>query len=357
MTTWSSVPRWLLYGASGYTGRLIAEEAVRRGHRPVLAGRSHEKLEPLASALGLEVRTASLDDARSLAAALEGLPLVLHAAGPFIHTSEPMIQACLAAGAHYLDITGEVPVFENTFRHDEEAKARHVTLMSGVGFDVVPSDCLARYVAEKVPGASELDIAIAAISQASAGTTKSALLQLHEGGKVRRGGVLQTYPMGEGARRQRFLDKERTVLPVPWGDLATAWRTTGIPDITTYMAFPTSQARAMRWGFPVMRRALKVETLRDMMLKMVESRVKGPDEQLRRSGRSQLWAQARASDGRHAQAWLEVAEGYHFTALAAVRAIEALPVKPLPGAWTPAGAFGADFVLGIEGSRREDTLS
>jgi short subunit dehydrogenase-like uncharacterized protein len=106
-----------------------------------------------------------------------------------------------------------------------------------------------------------------------------------------------------------------------------------------------------------MRRALKVETLRDMMLKMVESRVKGPDEQLRRSGRSQLWAQARASDGRHAQAWLEVAEGYHFTALAAVRAIEALPVKPLPGAWTPAGAFGADFVLGIEGSRREDTLS
>lgn len=356
MTTWSSVPTWLLYGASGYTGRLIAEEAVRRGHRPVLAGRSREKLEPLASALGLEVRVASLEDPAALAAALKGLPLVLHAAGPFIHTSEPMIRACLAAGAHYLDITGEVPVFENTFRHDEEAKARHVTLMSGVGFDVVPTDCLARYVAEKVPGATELDIAIAAVSQASAGTTKSSLLQLQEGGKVRRNGVLQPYPMGQGARRQRFLDKERTVLPIPWGDLATAWRTTSIPNITTFMAFPTSQARSMRWGVPVLRQVLKVRPVRDALLKAVESRVKGPDEQARRTGRSQVWAQARAGDGRQAQAWLEVAEGYHFTALSSVRAIESLLAHPRPGAWTPAGVFGADFVLGIEGSRREDSL-
>jgi len=130
----------LLYGASGYTGRLIAEEAVRRGHRPVLSGRSREKLSAVADALGLEVRPASLDDPRSLAAALEGLPLVLHSAGPFVQTSEPMIRACLAAGAHYLDITGEIPVFENTFGHDAEARARQVTLMSGVGLDVVATD-------------------------------------------------------------------------------------------------------------------------------------------------------------------------------------------------------------------------
>ncbi|MCE9668656.1 saccharopine dehydrogenase NADP-binding domain-containing protein [Myxococcus stipitatus] len=356
MTTQSPAPRWLLYGASGYTGRLIAEEAVRRGHRPVLSGRSREKLSPVADALGLEVRLASLDDPRSLAAALEGLPLVMHSAGPFVQTSEPMIRACLAAGAHYLDITGEIPVFENTFGHDAEARARQVTLMSGVGFDVVPTDCLARYVAEQVPGATQLDIAIAAVSQASAGTAKSALLQLPEGGRVRRDGVLHSYPMGHGARRQRFSDRERTVMPIPWGDLATAWRTTHIPNITTYAAFPASSARALRWSYPVLRSALRVGLIRETLMKVVEARVKGPDAARRNAGRSYVWAQARAPDGRQAQAWLETPEGYLFTALAAVRAVEALLAQPRAGALTPAGAFGADFVLGIEGCRRLDSL-
>lgn len=355
-TTSSSTPRWLLYGASGYTGRLIAEEAVRRGHRPVLSGRSREKLAPLADALGLEVRPAALDDARQLTAAMEGLPLVLHAAGPFVHTSEPMRQACLASRTHYLDITGEIPVFEGSFRHDAEAKERGVSLMSGVGFDVVPTDCLARYVADQVPGATELDIAIAAGSQASAGTTKSALLQLPEGGRVRRDGVLQPYPMGQGARPQRFIDRERTVMPIPWGDLSTAYRTTGIPNITTYMAFPSSSARALRWTYPALRQLLKLSPVRDGLMKLVESRVTGPTADMRLSGRSQVWAQARAPDGRSAQAWLEVPEGYVFTARASLHAVEELLAQPSPGALTPAGAFGADFVLRIDGCRRLDSL-
>ncbi|WP_426734147.1 saccharopine dehydrogenase family protein [Myxococcus faecalis] len=355
-TTSTTSPRWLLYGASGYTGRLIAEEAVRRGHRPVLSGRSREKLAPLAELLGLEVRPASLDDPRQLAAAMDGLPLVLHAAGPFVHTSEPMRLACLAAGTHYLDITGEVPVFEGSFRHDADAKARGVSFMSGVGFDVVPTDCLARYVGEQVPGATELDIAIAAVSQASAGTTKSALIQIPEGGKVRRNGQLEPYPMGHGARRVRFSDRERSVMPIPWGDLSTAFHTTGIPNITTYMAFPANSARVLRWTHPILRRALKLGPIRDGLMKLVDARVKGPGADLRTSSRSYVWAQARAPDGRAAQAWLEVAEGYLFTARSSVLAVEELLAQPTPGALTPAGAFGADFVLRVEGSRRFDAL-
>src|SRR4051812_29482409 len=199
----------MLYGASGYTGRLIAEEAVRRGHRPVIAGRSREKLAPLAELLGLELAVVGLDDVRGLVAALQGLPLVLHAAGPFIRTSESMVQACLATGAHYLDITGEIPVFENTFHHDAEARERGITLLSGVGFDVVPTDCMARYVAERVPGAHELDLAIVLTGQASPGTAKSMLEHLPSGGRVRRGGNLLPWPMGKGLRRVRFLDTER----------------------------------------------------------------------------------------------------------------------------------------------------
>jgi len=346
----------MLYGASGYTGRLIAEEALRRGHRPVLAGRSREKLTPLAEQLGLEVAVVGLEDVRGLVATLEGLPLVLHAAGPFVRTSEPMVQACLAAGAHYLDITGEIPVFENTFHHDAEARARGITLMSGVGFDVVPTDCLARYVAERVPGAHELDLAIAATGQASAGTARSALEQLPSGGRVRRGGALQPWPMGKGLRRVRFSDAERTVAPIPWGDLVTAWHTTGIPNITTYMALPRGAAQALRLTYPLLKRMLAVDAVRHTAERLIESRVQGPDAVARSQNRSHLWAEARAADGRRAQAWLDLPEGYAFTAVAAVRAVEeVLAQKPL-GAQTPARAFGADFVLSIPGCQRQEVL-
>jgi short subunit dehydrogenase-like uncharacterized protein len=352
----SSSPRWLLYGASGYTGQLIAEEAVRRGHRPVLAGRSREKLLPLAERLGLELAPVGLEDVRSLVSTLEGLPLVLHAAGPFIRTSEPMVQACLAAGAHYLDITGEIPVFENTFHHDAEARARGITLMSGVGFDVVPTDCLARYVAEQVPGAHELDIAIALSSQASAGTAKSALEHLPSGGRVRRGGALLPWRMGQGVRRVRFSDSERTVVPIPWGDLVTAWHTTGIPNITTYMTLPRGAARLLRFTYPVLKRMLAVDAVRHGAERLIESRVHGPNETARNENHTQIWAEARAADGRRAQAWLELPEGYAFTAVAAVRAVEEVLARKPQGALTPAKAFGADFVLSIPGCRRLDTL-
>ncbi|HET9451248.1 MAG TPA: saccharopine dehydrogenase NADP-binding domain-containing protein, partial [Aggregicoccus sp.] len=212
-------PRWMLYGAAGYTGTLLAEEAVLRGHRPVLAGRRRERLLPLSERLGLEAVGVPLDDAAALRGAVEGCALVLHAAGPFVRTSRPMLRACLDAGAHYLDITGELPVFENTFRHHGEALERAVTLMSGVGFDVVPTDCLALHVAERVPGARELELAFAAIDHPSAGTLKTTLESLPAGGRVRRNGVLRAWPMGQGMKRVRFSDRTRTVVAVPWADL------------------------------------------------------------------------------------------------------------------------------------------
>lgn len=344
----------MLYGATGYTGVLLAEEAVRRGHKPVLAGRSREKLAPLAERLGLESVAVGLEDTRNLVSALEGLPLVLHAAGPFIHTSEPMIQACLTAGAHYLDITGEIPVFENTFRHDGEARKRGVALMSGVGFDVVPTDCLGRYVAEKVSGAHELELAIGSVAQTSAGTAKSMLEGLPSGGRVRRGGHLREWPLGEGVRRARFADRERSVMPIPWGDLVTAWHSTGIPNITTYMAVPEAAARTVRVTFPMIRRVLAVEPVRHQLTKLIEKRVRGPEETERQTLRAQIWAQARAPDGRSAEACMETIEAYTFTAMAALRAVEELLEGNHQGALTPAQAFGANFVLSIEGTRRMD---
>src|ERR1700682_2360478 len=144
---------WLIYGANGYTGKLIAREAFRRGHRPLLAGRSAGRIAPLARELGCESRTFALDRAGD---ALDGIGLVLHCAGPFIRTSAQMIEACLRSGSHYLDITGEIPVFESIMKRNADAIARGVTLLPGVGFDVVPTDCLAAMLARRLSDAIEV---------------------------------------------------------------------------------------------------------------------------------------------------------------------------------------------------------
>jgi short subunit dehydrogenase-like uncharacterized protein len=342
---------WLLYGAYGYTGKLLAEEAVRRGHRPLLAGRSAKKLVPLAEALGLEWADADLDDTAALGKTLRGARVVMHAAGPFRFTARPMIAACLEAGAHYLDITGEIPVFQHTFSQDAAARRREVALISGAGFDVIPTDCLACAVAERLSGADRLELAIAGVSRASAGTVKSSLESLPTGNRVRRDGKLVSIPFGAGARRIEFLDRERTALPIPWGDLETAYRSTGIPNITTYMAFPQRAIPWLRFAYPVARLLLKLPFLRRLAAGLVGRVVHGPGEKLRQTGRSQAWAAASRPDGAQEVGWLETMEAYAFTAVAGVRCVEKLLDTHQAGALTPAQAFGAEFVLEIPDTR------
>ncbi|HUB06134.1 MAG TPA: saccharopine dehydrogenase NADP-binding domain-containing protein [Myxococcales bacterium] len=350
------MPRWLLYGAYGYTGRLIAEHAVARGQRPVLAGRSADKLAALAGKLGLEHVAVSLDDPAALRRALEGASAVLHAAGPFVHTSAPMRRACLDAGASYLDITGEIPVFEAAFAEDGEARSRGVALICGVGFDVVPTDCLAVHVARQLASPFGLELAIDAGGNASAGTMKSALGLLPKGGVVRRGGKLVPWRLGRGARDIRFSHGVRHAVPIPWGDLATAFRSTGCPDITTYMAVPPGQAKALAAFGSVLQLALGVPSLQRAALSWAERRFPGPDEQERREGHSRVWARTVDREGNEAQGWLELGDGYAFTAASAVRAVERTLEKKPVGALTPAQAFGADFVLEMDGVRRLDAL-
>lgn len=348
---------WMIYGATGYTGTLVAEEALRRGQRPILAGRSAGKLTRLVGRLGLNHVTVRLDDGAALEEALSGVDLVFHAAGPFVFTSEPMIRACLATGTHYVDITGELVVFENTFSYDEVAREKGITLMSGAGFDVIPSDCMAKYVADQVPGAVELELAIAAMgSGTSAGTAKTAIEFLTDVGVVRRDGKLVPYPFGEGVRGIRFSHRELTVLPLPWGDLSTAYWTTGIPNITTYLAWPPRQIRQIRRSLPVVQALLKVKLLRRLVQAWIGRTVKGPDEHARQTGRSYIWARAADKEGNEAQAWLETIESYRLTAEGGVRCVERILEERPSGALTPAGAFGADLALEIEGTRRIDTL-
>ena len=256
----------------------------------------------------------------------------------------------------YLDITGEIPVFEANFARDAAARERGVAVISGVGFDVVPSDCLALHVARKLAVPSGLEIAIDAGSEPSAGTMKSIVELIGDGGVVRRGGVLQKWRLGKGAREVRFGSGVRKVIPVPWGDLSTAYRSTGIPDITTFMTMPPGGAGALSVGGPLLVAALGSASVRRAAAAWAERHYPGPTEAERARRHSHLWARAIDREGQEAEGWLTTPEGYAFTALSGVRAVErTLASKPV-GAVTPAMAFGPDFVLEIEGVKRFDRL-
>lgn len=349
---------WLLYGAYGYTGKLIVVEALARGHRPVLAGRDAARVEALAREHGLEWLAFDLDYQERVAQVVERFDAVLHAAGPFIHTSQPMIDACLAGQTHYLDITGEIAVFENTFAHDAAARDRDIMLMSGVGFDIVPSDCLALYVAQQMPGATWLETAISTPLDVSSGTVKSALAGMTGGRSaimVRRDDKLTPVPLGSGRRTVYFSNgREVTMTPAPWGDLVTAAHSTGIGNITSYLELPTLPGGdlATRLGG----RLLSIGPVRRAAEAAIDRAFPGPDEQTRQTARAYLWARAANGQGEGVEAWLETVEIYRFTAIAAVRAVERTLAEPPAGTQTPAAAFGAEFVMELEGTRRFDRL-
>ena len=363
--------RWLLYGAYGYTGRLLAREALARSHRPILGGRNEGKLlrlkEELEEELGgeLQIRTFALDDAGAMSAALSGVAAVLHAAGPFVETGRPMMEACLSAGVHYLDITGEVPVFELAFSLDGRARERGVVLMPGVGMDVIPTDAAAALVWTTLPGAVRLELALHSPGSPSSGTLQTILEGIPGGLLVRRNGKLQganpgarefrrTIHFGPGVESGPMAGKlggERPVAPYTWGDLSTAWRTTGIGNITCYMVSPSWQVRVLPMALPLLRGLLSLGPLRRFLRRRVAGEgATGPDADRRRTGRTRVWGRAEDVDGGAAEVVLEFPEGYRFTALGGVRAVEAvLALEGAAGTLTPAGTFGADWVLALPG--------
>jgi saccharopine dehydrogenase (NAD+, L-lysine-forming) len=340
--------RFLLYGANGYTGVLIAEEARRRGLAPVLAGRREEAVRPLAERLGLEHRAFALDDARALDAALAETGTILLAAGPFSATSRGVVDACLRARAHYLDITGEIAVFEACFARDAEARDRGVTVLPGVGFDVVPSDCLAASLKAALPGATHLELAFASQGSPSKGTSITMVEGLPHGGAVRVDGRIRPDPAASRVREVRFRDRPRLAVAIPWGDVSTAFRSTAIPNIVLYMAAPRGLVRLLRLTRPLL--PLAGTRLAQRVLKHFAARAPGSSEEERRTGRSQLWGRVADANGAAVEGTLVTPEGYRLTALAAVESARRVAAgEAPPGALTPSLAFGARYVASFEG--------
>jgi short subunit dehydrogenase-like uncharacterized protein len=345
----------LIYGATGYTGSLIAREAVRRGLRPVLAGRSAEKLGPLAGELGLEHRAFALDVPDAIAAGLRGVRAVLNCAGPFGHTAGPLADGCLNARAHYLDITGEAGVIEALAGRAADARAAGGVLLPGSGFDVVPSDCLAAHLKRRLPTATRLVLAFRSNGRMSRGTALTALEGAADGGLVRKNGVITRVPAAWKTREIDFGDgRPAKAITIPWGDVATAYHSTGIPDVEVYLAAPPGlrvAARLTRYlGWLVRSRPVRAWVRRRIL-----AGPPGPTEAERQANRCDLWGAVADPAGRTAVARQQTPDGYDLTVQSSLAAASrVLSGTVAAGYHTPATAFGPDFVLELPGVTRTD---
>lgn len=346
----------LLYGAYGYTGRLAAELAAAENLPVILAGRNEAALTELGDRLNLPTRLVGLDHTAKLADALQDISCVVHMAGPFAATSAPMLNACIATRTNYVDITGEIEVFEAMWARKDEIDRAGITAVPGAGFDVVPSDCLAGYVAGKLQRPTSLVIALRGLESASQGTLRTAVRQVSKPALCRRAGAIVALE-DPSPRWVDFGSGEQPCVPVSWGDVATAFYSTGIGDVTVYFRrskLLRSAAVLRRLFGPLLHSRFGQRGL----ARLIRRFPKGPDAAKRGRHRSTVWAEATNSSGRSFTAMVSTPDPYDFAANSALRIAAGINSLPEPlGLVTPLQAFGADFVLSLPGCFREDVPS
>lgn len=344
---------YLIYGANGYTGSLIAQMAVERGHLPILAGRS-ESVDSLAARLGLRSRRFDLDSPTSIDAGLKDVDAVLHCAGPFERTARPMAEACCRNRVHYLDITGEIGVFEMLAAMDRPARDREVLILPGVGFDVVPTDCLAVHLKRRLPTATHLCLGFQSLGRVSRGTATTMVENLHRGGAIRRDGQIRRVPAAWKTRTIDFGRGPVVAMTIPWGDVSTAWYSTGIPNIETYVAAPRA-VRMMAWITRPIAPLLGSGVVQRWLKRRIQAQPPGPTDEQRARGRTLVWGEVCDDRGNSVRSRLRGPEGYTVTAIAALAIVERVLRGDLQhGFQTPARLYGPDFVLSLPGFERTD---
>jgi short subunit dehydrogenase-like uncharacterized protein len=343
----------LLYGANGYTGRLIARLAAGRNVQLILAGRSRKPIARLAGELGLAYRVFALDDDDVVAAGLDGVAAVLHCAGPFIGTYEPMARACIARGVHYLDITGEIDVFEALAARDAQAREAGVMLLPGVGFDVVPTDCLAVYLDRALPDATRLLLGFTGAARSiSRGTARTMVQNMDRPSRIRHDGRITEIPAGSLLREVDFGRGPRTSVAISWGDVASAWYSTGIPNIEVYRPASPALLRAMRLAGRA-RWLVGSRPVRALARGLIRLRPEGPSDEQLATGSSVVWGRVEDDAGNGVEARVHVPDGYALTADAALHILgRVLRGEVEAGFQTPAMMYGPDLILALAGTRR-----
>ncbi|MDA9121171.1 saccharopine dehydrogenase NADP-binding domain-containing protein [Flavobacteriales bacterium] len=339
----------IVYGAYGYTGELIVRKCQELGIKPLLSGRNEGKLKPVAEKYGLAYEVADLksDDLDKL---LAGSKVVIHAAGPFIHTSKPMVEACIRNKVHYTDITGEIAVFVQARKYDEQAKEAGVMLLPGTGFDVVPSDCLAAHLKSRMADADDLVLAFYGTGRASRGTSLTVVEGLGLGGTIRKDGKLKQVPDAHDVKRFDFGPINMTAVTIPWGDVYTAFFSTGIPNIKVYMGLPQKVIDGMKWSkyFGWLMRSEFVK--KRARAKIVAGKA-GPSDNQRDKATTYLVGTVTDESGKSLTSTIETQEGYTLTAMTAVDiASKIVSGNFKVGFQTPSLAYGKDIICEVSGA-------
>lgn len=339
--------RLMIYGAYGYAGELMVRKAVTQGLRPVIAGRDAEKLKPIATELGLEYRAF---DVRITGSNLQDISVMLNCAGPFSATAEPLVEACLAQHAHYLDITGEIDIFRHCHAQDEAARRQNVIVMPGVGTDIVPTDCLAAILKEKLPAATRIDLALSFGTSPSIGTVNTMIESIGKGGLIRENGRLKVVPNAFRIRKIPFQNKPQWAMTIPWGDVYTSGISTSVPNGSVYMAMPRISIYTVRLTNPV--KGLLNTRLGQKIARQLAGWLmkKGPDDKALETERGQFWGEAEAPGGQRVQMTMSTPNVYALTATAGIRiARYCLAYNGPGGYYTPSMLLGSGFIESIPG--------
>lgn len=345
--------RFMIYGATGYTGKLVSKAAKQAGLNPLLAGRNEARLKGIAAQHSFEYQAISLDEPEALEAGLSQVDAVLNIAGPFSQTCKPMLDACLRTGTHYFDITGEIDVFEYCASMDAEAKEAGIMVMPGTGFDVVPSDCLAAHMKARMPDATDLVLGISGFGGMSRGTAKTGIESIGQGTRIRKDGRI-VRARGALAREIDFGKGPVESVAVGWGDVATAYHSTGIPNISVYFEANAQMKQVAGMG-SLMRWFLSLGPMQRMLKRRIDREPEGPDEEARETGRMELYGEASNEKGETVSSRLTTPEGYRLTSMTSLEIVARVLNDEGPtGFQTPSAVFGPDFILEFPDTSRQD---
>ncbi len=335
----------MVYGANGYSAQLIIEELIQRGIKPILAGRNLESIQNVAEKFSCDYRVFDLNYDNESENSLEDIHTLINCAGPFKYTAKDMIDYCLATKTNYIDITGEIPAFAYAFGCNNRAKESGIVILPGAGFDVIPTDCLARRLSEQMPDAVKLKLGfVNRKGGISRGTTLTSLEFISGKGKVRRNGKVVDSPLGEFSIKVKHRNFSMYGISIPWGDVFTAYISTRIPNIQVYMG--VSKFIFVSKQFVVLLLHLfNIPFIKRVSANFVSKNFTGPDKETRDNTKTFIWGMVENEKGERIEQSYCVLEGYNLTAKGATEsALKIMSNELKPGTYTPSLAFGSDFL-------------
>ncbi|HEY6349901.1 MAG TPA: hypothetical protein VI636_10875 [Candidatus Angelobacter sp.] len=336
---------WMIYGATGYSGELIARKAVAQGLRPILAARDGKAVSKIAEALDLSWRSFEISDWKNFRCEISRVNLLVNAAGPLMQSSVLVAESCLAAHTHYFDLNNHIPSLVATYTLDAEAKAKNLTLLPGLALSPAASNCLVQHLHTLLPDADSVDIALEPFMRThSPGANLTITENIMQGGLRRRGGVLERCRFDSGLIEVQLPTGSRRMLPGALGDIEATFRSTKLPNITTYIV-------ADLWSIPGgFRRTAPADSVRSSAQEPNTKQFQCADG----TRQSLVWARLSKLGQSSLEGWLEFGEWHELTAAVVIAGVSRLlnDKRLSAGAHTPATALGPDFILDLPNLKR-----